>query len=92
MGAVGPLQFDVLKHRLASEYKVELRLSPLTFSVARWATGDFKPEMVGHSRLSKLVYDHVGRPVLVSQGVNFLERILAEHEGVGLAETPPMQA
>ncbi|MDG1960535.1 MAG: peptide chain release factor 3 [Candidatus Binatia bacterium] len=92
LGAVGPLQFDVLKHRLASEYKVELRLSPLTFSVARWATGDFKPEMVGHSRLSKLVYDHVGRPVLVSQGVNFLERILAEHEGVGLAETPPMQA
>ncbi|MFP6664799.1 MAG: peptide chain release factor 3 [Deltaproteobacteria bacterium] len=89
LGAVGPLQFDVLKHRLASEYKVELRLSQLTFSVARWPTGDFKPEMVGHSRLSKLVYDHVGRPVLISQGVNFLERLLEGHEGITLAETPP---
>ena len=92
LGAVGPLQFDVLKHRLKSEYKVELRLSPLTFSVARWATGAFKPEMVGHSRLSKLVYDHVGRPVLISEGLNFLERILEGHEDVALAETPPATA
>lgn len=36
VGAVGELQFEVLLHRLKDEYNLEVRLQPLTFSVARW--------------------------------------------------------
>ncbi len=36
LGAVGPLQFDVVKYRLESEYKVESRLEPGQWTLTRW--------------------------------------------------------
>lgn len=36
VGAVGVLQFDVLEHRLQSEYHVEVRRSPLPYTLIRW--------------------------------------------------------
>jgi peptide chain release factor 3 len=36
LGVVGELQFDVLLHRLVDEYKLEVRLDRLPYSVARW--------------------------------------------------------
>jgi peptide chain release factor 3 len=36
IGAVGELQFEVLMHRLADEYNLEVKLSRLPFTVARW--------------------------------------------------------
>ena len=44
LGAMGPLQFDVMKHRLKTEYGVELRLSPLPYKIARWPQAGFEPE------------------------------------------------
>ena len=86
VGAVGPLQFDVLKHRMASEYKVELRLSPMPHGVARWARGSFDPEIVKHSQLVKLVQDREGRPVLLSESASYLQRLAERHEGLELAD------
>ncbi len=43
LGAVGPLQFEVLQYRLESEYAAETRLEPADWSLARWLkpkTGD----------------------------------------------------
>jgi peptide chain release factor 3 len=43
LGAVGPLQFEVLQYRLEGEYAAETRLEPANWSLARWlkpATGD----------------------------------------------------
>lgn len=42
VGVVGILQFEVLEHRLKSEYKVDIRLERLPFSNARWISGDKK--------------------------------------------------
>ena len=36
LGAVGPLQFEVLKHRLESEYKTECRIETASYSLVRW--------------------------------------------------------
>ncbi len=36
LGAVGPLQFEVLQYRLESEYAAETRLEPCDWSIARW--------------------------------------------------------
>lgn len=40
LGTVGALQFDVVKHRMQSEYKVEMTMSPAPFYAARWLPGD----------------------------------------------------
>jgi len=39
LGAVGLLQFDVVRHRLRAEYGVEVELERLPFEVARWIGG-----------------------------------------------------
>jgi peptide chain release factor 3 len=40
LGAVGWLQFEVVQHRLKSEYSVEAQLERLPFTQARWLFGD----------------------------------------------------
>jgi len=44
LGAVGPLQFDVLKARLESEYKVDCRLEESPWKVIQWIRGRAGPE------------------------------------------------
>jgi peptide chain release factor 3 len=36
LGAVGPLQFEVLQHRLEGEYAAETRIEQASWSIARW--------------------------------------------------------
>lgn len=36
LGAVGPLQFEVVAHRLKDEYKVECQFEPINVATARW--------------------------------------------------------
>ncbi len=38
LGAVGQLQFEIVAHRLASEYKVDAIYDPANISTARWLT------------------------------------------------------
>lgn len=45
VGAVGVLQFDVVVHRLKSEYKVDAIYEPISVSTARWVTSDDKAAM-----------------------------------------------
>lgn len=40
LGAVGPLQFDVVATRLKSEYNVDVRLEAMPYNVARWVESD----------------------------------------------------
>ena len=40
LGAVGPLQFDVVAHRLKDEYKVECQFEPINVATARWVECD----------------------------------------------------
>jgi peptide chain release factor 3 len=36
LGAVGPLQFDVVAHRLKDEYRVDCQFEPINVATARW--------------------------------------------------------
>jgi len=40
LGAIGQLQFEVVAHRLKTEYGVEARLLPSRYSMARWITAE----------------------------------------------------
>lgn len=40
LGAIGQLQFEVVAHRLKTEYGVDARLMPSRYNMARWITSD----------------------------------------------------
>ena len=68
LGAVGPLQFEVVAHRLREEYKVECLFEAVTVATARWAeSGD--PETLDEFRRKahdNLALDHAGRLVYIA--------------------------
>jgi peptide chain release factor 3 len=45
LGAIGQLQFEVVQHRLKSEYGVDCRLLPSSFVGARWISADTPEEL-----------------------------------------------
>ncbi len=87
LGAMGPLQFDVMQHRLKDEYRVDLRLSPMPFTLARWPQGEFDSEIFRYSERIRVVEDRDGRLALLAQGLWDLDRTLERHEGLVLSDT-----
>ena len=66
IGAVGMLQFEVLKFRLENEYNVETELDPLSYSSVRWVSGDDEEiTTIGNGRGRMRGEDHDGRPVIL---------------------------
>jgi peptide chain release factor 3 len=66
MGAVGALQFEVVRYRLEAEYNVETIMEPLTYSAARWVTGDdAEITAIGNGRGRMRAEDQEGRPVIL---------------------------
>ncbi len=71
LGAVGALQFEVLEHRLKSEYKVDLKLERMPFIKARWIVNKSSPdfekslENFRHMSETQLVEDRDKIPVVL---------------------------
>ncbi len=64
VGAVGMLQFDVLKFRLLHEYKAPVKLDTLGYDRVRWVTGDESMIRALSGTLDTLlVYDQDKKPV-----------------------------
>lgn len=71
LGAVGQLQFEVVIHRLKTEYNVEARLMPSRYNMARWFTSENPAALKKFmdSNASHIAYDVVEAPAfLVSSG------------------------
>ncbi len=45
LGAIGQLQFEVVQHRLKSEYDCDVRLESCQYTGARWITADTRQEL-----------------------------------------------
>jgi peptide chain release factor 3 len=84
LGAMGPLQFEVMSHRLEREYKVDLRLVQLPFTAARWVGGGLDPDAFRYSETAKLVYDRDDRPVLLFANAWGIESIGRLHPNLEL--------
>lgn len=66
LGAVGALQFEVLKHRLLAEYAVDTKIESVAYTHARWVSGDAEEIKFYSSREdSRLFEDRDGHPVLL---------------------------
>src|SRR5262249_16893738 len=63
LGAVGPLQFEVVQYRLQSEYGAESRLEPAPWKVLRWALSAVDPNSLPTG--ARLGSDSTGAPVIL---------------------------
>jgi peptide chain release factor 3 len=88
IGGMGQLQFDVLEHRMASEYNVKLRLTPMPHQVARWPQAGFDAGAFRFFDAVKVVEDREGHPVLLIKSAWYLDRIAEKHPELVLSETP----
>jgi peptide chain release factor 3 len=90
LGAVGPLQFEVLQYRLQTEYGAETRLEPGPWKTVRWISPD--GEQPGSDDLPsgcRLVVDASERPALLFTADWEEGFFLEKHPKVKLLKTPP---
>ena len=68
LGAVGPLQFDVVAHRLKDEYKVECQFEPVNVATARWveANDDRQIQEFQRKAHDNLALDHSNSLVYIA--------------------------
>jgi len=67
LGAVGPLQFEVVQYRLQTEYGAESRLEQGPWKVLRWARSE-NDDPIEASELptgARLAFDVIGKPVIL---------------------------
>ncbi|HVA66706.1 MAG TPA: peptide chain release factor 3 [Elusimicrobiota bacterium] len=91
LGAVGPLQFEVLAHRLQSEYGAASRLEPSPWTVVRWA-GDSSPAALNEDILpsgARLAEDADGRLVVLFVKEWDCKYFLERHPKIALSKLPP---
>jgi peptide chain release factor 3 len=66
LGTVGALQFDVVKHRMATEYNTELHMNAVSYHAARWLGDD--PEVIEkleNSYSTSVTKDMEGHPIVL---------------------------
>lgn len=91
LAAVGQLQFEVVQHRLNSEYGVETRLESLPFIAARWVSRGWDA-LRRSDRLFDVftAQDRFEQPVLLFKSDWHLRRTEERHADLGLSPVAPM--
>lgn len=76
VGAVGPLQFEVMADRIRTEYDVPVHFEATSLFTARWVEADDGLEMKKFIAASKgsLAEDHDGEPVFLARNAWHLDR------------------
>ncbi|MEC9466253.1 MAG: peptide chain release factor 3 [Myxococcota bacterium] len=91
LGAVGVLQFEVLKERLINEYNVKAIFQPLAYAAARWVTGPEEAHQWLKDRRDYPVFeDRNGNPVLLSQSDWAIQYALENAPGLELHDIEPL--
>lgn len=91
LGAVGLLQFEVLKERLANEYGAQCVLESLPVRFARWIGGE--PEgmrWLERARDCTVVLDSREQPVLLTESLWAINYALKNAPGLILHEVEPL--
>ncbi|NJK89857.1 MAG: hypothetical protein HC923_10990 [Myxococcales bacterium] len=91
LGAVGLLQFEVLRERLKTEYNVNAIFESLGFNFARWIGGSEKALqwLLGSSSYT-VVYDRNDQPVLLTETQWAINYALENAPGVELFDIEPL--
>ncbi|MCL2325988.1 MAG: peptide chain release factor 3 [Proteobacteria bacterium] len=82
LGAVGKLQFDVVQHRLQTEYNVHVTFDGLPYQHARWIEGDLDPDEISRRSGTLCLHDIEGRLIVLFQSEWMMHRIMGDYEKV----------
>ena len=88
VGVVGVLQFDVLKHRLLTEYGVEIRMDTMPHEYIRWIANKDEidaSKIIGTSDM-KRIKDLKGNPLLLFVHEWAVNTVLDKNKGLELSE------
>lgn len=88
VGVVGVLQFDVLKHRLLTEYGVEIRMDMMPHEHIRWIANKDEVDVtkiIGTSDM-KRIKDLKGNPLLLFIHSWAVNTVLDKNKGLELSE------
>ncbi|MDZ4788280.1 MAG: peptide chain release factor 3 [Blastochloris sp.] len=92
LGAIGPLQFEVVQYRLQSEYNAESRLEPAQWRIIRWIrTKDGSPFINGNTDLPSGVataLDGQERPVALFPEVWPIKFFTERNPNLEISEFP----
>ncbi len=90
LAVVGRLQFDVIQHRLLTEYNVETTLEMMDMKYARWIEGiDGDAARVSLTIGSRLVEDSDGRPAVLCDTDWSLSRVAEKNPDLKFLEIAP---
>ena len=90
IGAVGQLQFEVMKYRLENEYNVTVNLDLMEYTTARWTEGDVPPEELIGIDNALVVYDRRERPVYLLPNAWQAGWLEQRNPKVKFLESPPV--
>jgi len=66
LGTVGALQFDVVKHRMSTEYNTELHMNSVSYHAARWLSDDQEvSDKLESSYSTHVTTDMEGNPIVL---------------------------
>jgi peptide chain release factor 3 len=95
LAAVGPLQFEVVQHRLQAEYQAESGLEPCPWNIVRWwtptpgtqaaKTKDYLPDLPMDTALG---YDRDEAPVVLFANEWGIRHFTQRNPDVTLSDTP----
>ena len=91
LGAVGPLQFDVVQYRLKSEYGADSRLAPAPWERLRWIDPRVTEDTLRQVTLlggSALATDADGRRVVLFPSDWELKYFASQHAQIPLSDVP----
>ncbi|HEY0009317.1 MAG TPA: EF-Tu/IF-2/RF-3 family GTPase, partial [Tepidisphaeraceae bacterium] len=91
LGAVGPLQFEVVQYRLQTEYGAESRLEKAFWDIMRWLPPEYTPADLDKIALpsgAKLATDAAGRWVVLIPTEWALQYLQKQNPDLKLFDTP----
>ncbi len=91
LGAVGPLQFEVLEYRLKDEYRADVRLEMLPWKVMRWLESSVRPGDISLDlpRGASLAFDDRDRLVALFPEEWAFGYFAEKNPGIKFFDTPP---
>jgi peptide chain release factor 3 len=88
VGAVGPLQFEVMADRLANEYQLDVIFEPSPFAEARWLTGErVDIEAFIDTHKSGTAYDIDEQPVFLAKSAWDIGYAVERNPKIGFERT-----
>ena len=93
VGAIGPLQLDVVADRASNEYKVDIGFETTNYTTARWLKSDDEKELAKfiRSNTNQVMSDRDGDPVYLSAGAWDLSFKEQNNEAIQFLKTKELE-